>query len=629
MEKVRKIMSLLIVVLVILASLYFYQGSMLSEGTELDPDVEETSDDVAVVGQGSTSTVLVYNNYTTDDFNYSGYDNDLNTTGDVTFNSVSGDGSGLTGMSGTGGHNLSWIRNSNNNSWVPTDTNLQLAVWDLNSSGGGTVWLPNNETLVTTTIIWENDADFIGVGSSSKLKLDSGADCDILSIASKNNILIENICFDFDNASQSAPMGGYENCIDITGTSKNITIRGCRLINGVGSLIDIQEGTSDVLIDSCIFNNIEVNSGVYPAGVWLAGSHCTVQNSYFEDCYGSGIVIEAGSGLKPSNNHTIDGNRITGRTSHGIHMEWNGTTDALKSENCLIINNIIWDCNSTAYTVANDYGIGILVSEGSICRNNRITNAPKYAIEVCGNDTKIIENYIDTIQVYSGIYVTNQWYYSTTEIKDNIIERTNGKGIHVADKTQVAHIIGNIIRETGDAAIYCGAEESFINDNDLIDIPDVGIEMISPNRNLTASHNYFNNIDGSYAIYCIAPSTIDDNTFYDIALHVIYLLGNENIVNNNRITYWGHAGNGDGINVHNSRNNTINNNIMKNGGSGGHSDGIELDDCFNSTLSGNNIRNTDDGIEETGTSNGNIIMINIAEVIVTGGSTIDEHNLAP
>ena len=49
-----------------------------------------------------------------------------------------------------------FIRNSNGNYWSATGSNIQLAIWDLNTTDGGTVFLPGNTTIsVSNTIILE------------------------------------------------------------------------------------------------------------------------------------------------------------------------------------------------------------------------------------------------------------------------------------------------------------------------------------------------------------------------------------------------------------------------------------------------------------------------------------------
>lgn len=66
------------------------------------------------------------------------------------------------------------IRNSNGNYWNATDDDLQLAIWDLNSSEGGTIWIPEG-VIACDKEIWFNDdyVEIIGAGEASYLKLDT------------------------------------------------------------------------------------------------------------------------------------------------------------------------------------------------------------------------------------------------------------------------------------------------------------------------------------------------------------------------------------------------------------------------------------------------------------------------
>lgn len=473
-----------------------------------------------------------------------------------------------------------FVRNSNGNYWSASDTNIQLAINDLSS--GGTVWIPGNTTItITNDIDMADNINLIGEGSSSVLFLGNGADIDMLEITGKENILIEKIRFDGNNVSNA----GTLNLIEITGaTAKNITIQNCYFINcQAGSMIDCEEGTSYITIADNFFKETEASAS-HPAGVWLAGQHCIVKNNYFENVYGCGIVMESETGSLPSSWHIIDGNVITGETSHGIHMERNGSQNYLKSNNCTIINNHIYDLYSIAYGVG-DYSTGILLSENTTCSNNKIYNVDKNGISVCGNNTIISNNIIDTVWKSNGagIAVTDKWHYSQLIIEDNIIRNITDQAINVlaTQGVEIVKITGNIIESTGDQGILSGGDETYISDNYLENIGTNGIEVLSGAKNVTIDYNRFENIDGGFAIYTTAPSIIHDNDIFEVAGTGIYTTDENNSICTNKIRKC----TGDGITLKNCFYSVINDNLIRN-----CVDGIDTITSYgNNTFDGNSV----------------------------------------
>lgn len=357
-----------------------------------------------------------------------------------------------------------FIRNSKGNYWEATETNIQAAIDDLTS--GGAVWLPDCNISISTTIEMDNDISLIGVGKNSTLHLASNSNRDLIQINGKSNILIENVHLSINgNAQTTYDVKG----IDITGSSRNIVIRGCYLQDGSASLIDIQEGVEYVTVEDCFFDGRKHQG--YGGAIWISGSNCIVKNNMIQDTYACGIVMEAATGFPPTKWNIVDGNEITGEVSHGIHME-----GATKSCNTTIINNHIHDLNSTAFVASEDHwSVGIITQNNSICSNNRIENVQQYGIQTTG-DTTISGNVIKNID---GAAAIRSW---------------NGRTV----------IDGNVIINAG---IY-GIKNGYIVSNNIIINPiDTGIADAE-----TINSNYIKDcavgIGGSLSNAIISSNTI-------------------------------------------------------------------------------------------------------------------------
>lgn len=100
-----------------------------------------------------------------------------------------------------------FIRNSKGNYWTATGANLRLALFDLNSTLGGTVWLPAKTITITSDIRMTNHTTLQGAGmNATTLKLGTAStttrviDCDTLdnfticdlSIDGNNGVVTDN-----------------------------------------------------------------------------------------------------------------------------------------------------------------------------------------------------------------------------------------------------------------------------------------------------------------------------------------------------------------------------------------------------------------------------------------------------
>lgn len=334
-------------------------------------------------------------------------------------------------ISGSTDDSYTKIRCGDGNIYEATFANLVTAL-----ALGTEVILPPCSITITSTLAIASHTVLRGAGSDLTI-LSLGVDDDLMTLNAKHNIRIEGIMFDIN-----AGFGGYNSAIDITTVnSYNITIRDCSFIDGAKSFIDCEEYTKNIVVDTCRFVGITGGAGVYPAGVWLSGEHCTVRNSWFEDTYACGVVIE--SNAPPvSHGHLIDGNYFTGRMGIGISMEGGGD-----SGECTLVNNRMWDMNSTAYQPFGSYSDGIIVSNDSFASHNWIHNMHYAGIRISGNNTVISENEIDGVQHYDGIRVSSSFINHDICIQGNIIKNINANGIKFAGglKTNNCTIANNFI----------------------------------------------------------------------------------------------------------------------------------------------------------------------------------------
>jgi parallel beta-helix repeat protein len=217
--------------------------------------------------------------------------------------------------------------------------------------------------------------------------------------------------------------------------------------------------------------------------------------------------MEAGTGDPSSLGHLIEGNSITGRVSHGIHMEGNGSQEYPKATTARIVNNRIYDINSSAYSGSeNHYSIGIILQHNSICTNNRIENVHFYGIKSAG-DTIISENSIINVAAQSGIRSN----YGHSLIKGNIIEHVGNYGIkngYIVSDNYIydsrygidgAHTMtGNYIEEAT-TGIIVNQHDAILGNNHIIDCSYAAMD-ISNDNDLTITGNIIENCGSSHAI---------------------------------------------------------------------------------------------------------------------------------
>jgi len=349
-----------------------------------------------------------------------------------------------------------FIWNSNGNYWEATGINIQVAIDDLGEIGG-TVWLPFGKIIINNRINLVNNLSIIGHGRFTEIKLGNDANDDIFRIGSRKNILVNNISFNGNNFTQTIGWGGSpgtSNAIKLSGKTENVTIRNCFFENTVCPAIYAGHNTSFITVDSCYFNGRQ-NEG-WGGAILFSGSDSIARNNFIKDTYDCGIVLEGSP--TPATRCIIEGNKITGNIGHGIHMEYK------RSNNCTIINNSIYNINSTAYIqTESHYSKGIILANNSICSKNVIRNIQYCGIAGYGNCV-ITDNIVTNIDG-KGISCGSNSVSSNVTLFRNILSNTS-IGIYI-DKNGFAEIIENKIGNvTGFCGIYCKSD-CLITNNEI------------------------------------------------------------------------------------------------------------------------------------------------------------------
>jgi len=443
-----------------------------------------------------------------------------------------------------------FIRNSNGKFWNLTEEavgnatickNVQNAIWDLNSSSGGIVWLPAGTMNISNLEICDN-VQLQGVGGATILRRADNTSTNMIHIYKHHDIVISNLHVEGNNETTWTYYDTSNIRIEgLNPKSYNVTIRDCYFNNSVGSHIMTDHGAYNILIENCFFNGRQHE--MYGAAIWFSGSNSIARNNFIKDTYACGIVFEENTYGQAGG--IADGNEITGETSHGVHCEGTG------SANVTIINNHIHDLNSSAYAdTALHWSLGIYLDENCYCANNIIENVDERGISgtenctimynivrnvtgECGRNSCgiiasrssiIIGNYVenigkDGIQAYSYFDDCHQNIISNNIIKHVGQNKSGSRGIRLMGNGTIS---GNYI-EDAEIGIYTG-----INNANMT-VTTIGNRVVNvSNGSYLYGSNIFkgNYIDNClfYGIYSQSDNaTVSDNIIKNCELHGIHI----------------------------------------------------------------------------------------------------------
>lgn len=436
---------------------------------------------------------------------------------------VSFSGSSLTRIISDDSDNVvTFIRNSKGNLWEATGSNIQKAIWDLNSTNGGTVWLPSGEMInnLGRGIEPIDNLNLIGTGKTV-IKASENLNYPVIDfgyntiVDGHHDVLIEKIEIDGNNESQNSP-NQYCSCIMLRGEDTyNVTIRDCELHHSYAAPISMNQDVTDskqmhnITVDNCYVHSREYDLGPYHGGITTQARNVIIKNCFIKDTYACGITFEGAGEDWPCYDCIAENNIITGYIAHGIHCE------SGKSHNITIRGNIIHHLRSNAYDVGATHfnSLGLDAGEHNIVTGNRIHHV---AIGVrCDNGAIIVDNYIydinwsyvtpcldggGTDRAGNGIYA---YGCDGSIISNNIIEKCAANGIYRFDSN--TQILGNHLKKINGSGMTAtqGTSSTIINNNYIEARGSYGLYIYRV-TDFTVTGNY---IEGTnVGIYCRGPT---------------------------------------------------------------------------------------------------------------------------
>lgn len=289
-----------------------------------------------------------------------------------------------------------YIRNSKGNYWDATGANIQVAIWDLNSTNGGIVTLPASNLTITVELSMEDNVALIGQGEGKTLIYSNQGSTFIpIWIYNDDYVILRDFTLDMnDNGGNSIYVGnsdyvtidhveilrtGYQGIYIAPSGTKHSFFTNIRVKHGLGVaghgigvnnannsvfaniIVENYDTDSDIAEDglditdcyNSTFDNIIVQGCGWHDGIKLAASGPALSNCTF-----SNIVISdaQGYGMKIQNVEYSSFNNIVLRDTGYISI---GGGSAL-----------VHHCNFNNIIVSNSDGIGFYVGGSNLTFNN-------------------------------------------------------------------------------------------------------------------------------------------------------------------------------------------------------------------------------------------------------------------
>lgn len=277
--------------------------------------------------------------------------------------------------------------------------------------------------VINSTIVGSgSQVELFGEGPATVLKLNNGANTQVISLQNANNWLIHDLQIDGNKANQSqtaAPKGsnssGYPalKCMGISiWSATNATIANC-------------------YIHDCRCNGINIS----------ASPSCSVTGCVITNCDANGITMDSsvvGTNCAVSNN-TVDGASDVGITA------WNGVRVTIKSN---IVRNV--NLNSSPYSENTHIGImfeGTTGCDSCTCNNNVIENCDcaLSTIPHSGKNTNCIFDSNTASACGVGVYINDNDNITVNQNTFDGITNPNGFPMQIGQYTTGSIITGNTI----------------------------------------------------------------------------------------------------------------------------------------------------------------------------------------
>ena len=248
-------------------------------------------------------------------------------------------------------------------------------------------------------------------------------------------------------------------------------------VNNVTVYNDL-EAASDCLPVYCSIQNLDANRGI---------ENLTFTNNNISNCQGGlWLLCEIRSGGVVSNNTMTNlGDPVTPRTMYGIGL---GTTDSV-TETKILANNVTVS-NNTITNVRATYA-----KDGSIPRS--------CGIIVVGANVKILDNYLENLEVWTGIY---------SKATDLVIR--GNTLLNAANTSSIC--VKNWISEDKDILIEKNIISSVLTEKTVADTDKtIGIRIEAPrftirNNDITLYTQYAELVDSSAITHASPPAAIQN-----------------------------------------------------------------------------------------------------------------------
>ncbi len=257
---------------------------------------------------------------------------------------------------------------------------------------------------------------------------------------------------------------------------KNCTFKNTILCDGLRIA-----GADNVIIDSCVFYNIQGNGiRLHPAGI---SDGVIIKNCSFDSIYGNGIVSDE--------QHT--NTQILNNSFNWIGLDTLSTLQGAPHHGIYFTGNDFLISGNRIRNIYNNNGNGISVRTNGTVRNNIVSDATKNGISYYSDhpnfgSTLLVENNIN-YNCERGISIANggKPYVDSTIVRFNTFITNNLMSISIGSGLSMkVEIYGNILIRTDGSSIYIWAESTYNATKNVTSSNDIGfVDFLNHNYHIT------------------------------------------------------------------------------------------------------------------------------------------------
>jgi len=264
-----------------------------------------------------------------------------------------------------------------------TDDNVQFqtAFDDINSLGGGALYVKSGTYSFGTTVDIYDNLDICGAGKASIIKAGTAGNFYCFKSGTKSNITIQDISFDA-NSNGTSTVYSYPLYLI---SSQNITLDRI-YFTGFGDPYGTPTGAGGVAIivdkiDQMKVVNCTFNSG-FDAMYISSGTNILVNSNTFKDVAGCVTVASGANKLIVSNNHM---------RYEGTPAITNRLIDLGSGSACIVDGNTMINASGS---LSGDAVYADITGQKNIISNNHISNCLDTSIDIQSSYTNILNNMV-------------------------------------------------------------------------------------------------------------------------------------------------------------------------------------------------------------------------------------------